>query len=148
MSNRPPISVDEAYLEEIEKKVEDLRMIMEVSVIISSTLDFNELVTVVMEKAKKVMDAEACSILFYNKDTNKLEFEVALCKEESASEILKKTVMLDIGQGLQDGLLKSATTGHHRRERGQTVYRAADKQRVVTRASSQFRLSAGAGSLA
>ena len=60
MSNRPPISVDEAYLEEIEKKVEDLRMIMEVSVIISSTLDFNELVTVVMEKAKKVMDAEAC----------------------------------------------------------------------------------------
>ncbi|TAL66600.1 MAG: hypothetical protein EPN88_08195, partial [Bacteroidetes bacterium] len=69
MSSRPPISVDEAYLEGIEKKVEDLRMIMEVSVIISSTLDFNELVTVVMEKAKKVMDAEACSILFYNKDT-------------------------------------------------------------------------------
>ncbi len=129
MSSRPPISVDEAYLEGIEKKVEDLRMIMEVSVIISSTLDFNELVTVVMEKAKKVMDAEACSILFYNKDTNKLEFEVALCKEESTSEILKKTVTLDIGQGIAGWVAENLQPLVITDVRGdKRFYQAADKQ--------------------
>lgn len=84
----------------MEKKVEDLKTLMEISSVISSTLDFSELITIVMEKAKAVMDAEACSILIYNKDTNKLEFEVALCEEGSTSDLLKKQVTLDMGQGI------------------------------------------------
>jgi sigma-B regulation protein RsbU (phosphoserine phosphatase) len=133
MSAGPTISVDETYLKGIEKKVEDLGMIMEVSVIISSTLDFNELITVVMEKAKKVMDAEACSILFYNKDTHKLEFEVALCKEESASEILKKTVTLDIGQGIAGWVAENLQPLVITDVKGdKRFYQAADKQTGFT----------------
>ncbi len=94
------VTVNGEYLRNIERKVEDLRMLMEVSSIISSKLDFNDLITVVMEKAKDVMEAEACSILLYNKNINKLEFEVALGGEEGASDILKKHVTLDIGQGI------------------------------------------------
>ena len=72
MTENPEVAVSKAYLEKIEKKVEDLNTLIEVSAIISSTLDFNELIALVMEKAKNVMDAEACSILFYNRDTDRL----------------------------------------------------------------------------
>lgn len=100
MVDEPTIPVNQAYLKTIEKRVEDLRALIEVSAIISSTLDFNELMTLVMEKAKSLMKAEGCSILLYNKETNKLEFDLALCREESVADILKSKVSLDIGQGI------------------------------------------------
>jgi sigma-B regulation protein RsbU (phosphoserine phosphatase) len=100
MGEKPNITIPEDYLKNLEKKVEDLKTLMDISAIISSTLDFNELITLVMEKAKDVMAAEACSILFYNRDTNKLEFEVAICKEEETSDILKKKITLEMGQGI------------------------------------------------
>jgi sigma-B regulation protein RsbU (phosphoserine phosphatase) len=100
MVNEPTITVNQAYLTTIEKKVEDLRTLIEVSAIISSTLDFNELMILVMEKAKSLMKAEGCSILLYNKETNKLEFDLALCREESVVDILKSKVSLDMGQGI------------------------------------------------
>ena len=58
------VQVEEEYLRGIEKKMQDLSMLIEVSALISSTLDFNDLMTIVMEKAKGVMDAEACSISY------------------------------------------------------------------------------------
>lgn len=93
-----PINKD--YLKAIEKKMEGLKALIDVSAIISSTLDFNELMTLVMEKAKGFMNAEACSILLYNKETNKLEFDLALCREESISDILKSKITLEMGQGI------------------------------------------------
>ncbi|OGW38062.1 MAG: hypothetical protein A2Y97_00175 [Nitrospirae bacterium RBG_13_39_12] len=100
MAKKQNLTVSKEYLKNLEKKVDDLKTLMDISAIISSTLDFNELMTIVMEKAKSVMDAEACSILFYNRDTNKLEFEVAICKEEETSDILKKKITLEMGQGI------------------------------------------------
>ncbi len=100
MVDQPTITVNQAYLRAIEKKVGDLRALIEVSAIISSTLDFNELMTLVMEKAKSLMNAEGCSILLYNKEINKLEFDLAICKEESITDILKSKVTLDMGQGV------------------------------------------------
>ena len=100
MDEKTEIKVDQKYLSHLEKKVEDLRILTEVSAAISSTLDLKELMTIVMEKAKSVMDAEACSILLYNKETNKLEFEIALCGEETTIDLLKKKISLDIGQGI------------------------------------------------
>jgi sigma-B regulation protein RsbU (phosphoserine phosphatase) len=94
------IIVPKEYLERLEKKVEDLKILTEVSAIISSTLDFRELMTIVMEKAKSLMNAEGCSILLYNRETGKLEFEVALCGDESTSDALKTKITLDIGQGV------------------------------------------------
>ena len=92
--------VNKDYLKAIEKKIEGLKALIEISAIISSTLDFNELITLVMEKAKDFMNAEACSILLYNKETNKLEFDLALSREESISDILKSKVTLEMGQGI------------------------------------------------
>jgi len=100
MAKKPKVTVTEEYLKNLEKKVEDLKILTEISTVISSTLDLNELMTLVIEKAKNVMDAEACSILLYNKETDKLEFEVAICKDESTSDILKKKITLDMGQGI------------------------------------------------
>ncbi len=100
MGKKPTVEISGEVLRSMEKKVEDLKTLMELSSVISSTLDFSELISIVMEKAKAVMEAEACSILIYNRDTNKLEFEVALCGEGSASELLKKQVTLEMGQGI------------------------------------------------
>lgn len=94
------VQVEEEYLRGIEKKMQDLGMLIEVSALISSTLDFNELMTLVMEKAKSVMDAEACSILFYNREKNTLEFKVAICKEEVICNLLKQKVTVKVGKGI------------------------------------------------
>lgn len=96
----PMVTIPEKRLKELERKVEDLKAHMEISSIISSTLDLDELMNIVMERAKAEMDAEACSILFYNKETNKLEFEVAMCDEQGSAETLKKKITLDIDQGI------------------------------------------------
>lgn len=85
---------------DLRKKVKDLSAIMEVSSIISSTLDFNTLMTLVMEKTKDVMNADACSILLYNKDEDTLEFSLALCQDDIHSDILKDKVSLKMGQGI------------------------------------------------
>lgn len=100
MAEESGVTVHKDYLKSLEKKVADLETLIEVSSIISSTLDFNELITLVMEKAKGVMDAEACSILLYNKETKKLEFTVALCQDGPVSEKLKDKVTLDVGEGI------------------------------------------------
>jgi sigma-B regulation protein RsbU (phosphoserine phosphatase) len=100
------ITVNQAYLKTIEKKVEDLMTLIEVSAIISSTLDFCDLMTLVMEKAKGVMGAEACSILLYDKENNKLKFDLALGREEAISDILRKRVTLDMGQGVAGWVAK------------------------------------------
>ena len=100
MGEKPTVEISGEVLKGMEKKVEDLKTLMDLSYVISSTLDFSELISIVMEKAKAVMEAGACSILIYNKDTNKLEFEVALCEEGSTSALLKKQVTLEMGQGI------------------------------------------------
>jgi len=94
------------YIKVLEKKFVSLKNFVEFSTLISSEHDFSELMTLVMEKAKRVMDAEACSILFYNRETDKLEFEIALSAEEKTSEILKKKIVLDMGQGIAGWVAK------------------------------------------
>ncbi|MBA4371412.1 MAG: hypothetical protein C0402_00975 [Thermodesulfovibrio sp.] len=100
MTDDNTIKVSAEYLRKLEKKVEGLSALAEISEIISSTHELEELMNLVMERAKKEMGAEACSILFYNKQTNKLEFEVALCSDDSTNEMLTKTVTLEMGQGI------------------------------------------------
>lgn len=107
MREEPHVTISRAHLRNIETKVHELKLLMEVSTIISSTLELDDLMPLVMEKAKSVMNAEACSILFYNSATDKLEFEVALCSEDSTSEVLKQTITLDMGQGIAGWVAQS-----------------------------------------
>ncbi|MBF0344942.1 MAG: SpoIIE family protein phosphatase [Nitrospirae bacterium] len=110
MDDDKKISVNETYLRTLEKRVDDLRTLIEVSSIISSTLDFNRLISLVMEKAKNVMNAEACSILLFNKHTNRLEFAYAISKEKSTASILKKTFSLELGQGVAGWVAQNLQT--------------------------------------
>jgi len=107
MPKTEKIAVSQSYLKRLKKKVEALKVLTETSPAISSTLDLQELMTIVMEKAKGVMNAEACSILLYNRETKKLEFEVALCGEDSTSALLKKKITLDMGQGIAGWVAKN-----------------------------------------
>ncbi|MEO5359723.1 MAG: SpoIIE family protein phosphatase [Nitrospirota bacterium] len=99
--DKDKVAVSAVYLRNIEKKVEDLETIIEVSSIISSTLDYSKLISLIMEKAKHIMQAEACSILQYDKESNKLFFEFAITGERVTSNLLlKERVTLDMGQGI------------------------------------------------
>jgi sigma-B regulation protein RsbU (phosphoserine phosphatase) len=100
MQEEPHVTIPESFLRKIEKKVADLKTIIELSTIISSKLELQDLMTVVMERAKSELEAEACSILLYNRETDKLEFEVALCQDESTSTTLRQKITLDMGQGI------------------------------------------------
>lgn len=100
MAKKSNVSNSDTYVRKLEKKIDDLKALINVSGIISSTLELEELMPIVMEKAKNILNAGACSILFYNKETNKLEFEVALSKRKSTSDILKKKIILNMGQGI------------------------------------------------
>jgi len=98
------------YIIELEKKLNDLKSLGEVSSIILSTLDFQELLKLVLEKAQSVMEAEASSVLLYNSKTGKLEFEVVLGEDPETNETLKKTVSLDIGQGIAGWVAEKKTS--------------------------------------
>jgi sigma-B regulation protein RsbU (phosphoserine phosphatase) len=97
---RETVTVPAGYLSGLNRKVENLSALIGISEIISSTHQLDELMNMVMDRAKKEMDAEACSILFYNREMNRLEFEVALCCDGATGEMLKKTVSLEMGQGI------------------------------------------------
>jgi sigma-B regulation protein RsbU (phosphoserine phosphatase) len=94
------VTVPAEYLTGLQRKVENLSTLIGISEIISSTHQLDELMNMVMDRAKQEMDAEGCSILFYNQETNKLEFEVAFCGNEATGEMLKKTITLEMGQGI------------------------------------------------
>ncbi len=100
MEDKPFVNVSEAFLKGMERKVERLKTLMEMSAILSSTLDLDDLISLVMEKAKSDLDAEACSIMFYDKETNRLEFKGAVCEDEKNSKSLQKKGTLDMGRGI------------------------------------------------
>src|SRR5512136_767331 len=98
MSEDPRPHDSDLYLRTLERKIDNFRTVTEISGLIASTLELSELMPLVMEKARAIVEAEACSILFYRKETNTLEFEVALCDDGQVSDTLKTTVTLRVGE--------------------------------------------------
>jgi sigma-B regulation protein RsbU (phosphoserine phosphatase) len=84
-------------IESLNKKITDLTSLIDVSAIISSTLDLEELMNLVMEKAQTVMNAEASSVMLLNEETGILECKIAL---GSVQEKVKNTIQLKLGQGI------------------------------------------------
>lgn len=107
MKDNSLVTVSEAFLKGVERKAERLNMLMEMSAILSSTLDLDALISLFMEKAKSELDAEACSILFYDKEKERLEFKGAICEDEKISESLQKKGTLEIGQGIAGTVAKT-----------------------------------------
>ncbi len=68
------LSQELAYL---RTKVTDLSSLIEISIIINSTLELDALVRLVMEKAQSVMKAEASSVMLLNEEGDNLECTLA-----------------------------------------------------------------------
>jgi len=88
----------------LREKIEWLEGLIQVTAIISSVLDLDELLNLVMDKAQSVMHAEASSILLINEITGMLECEVALGE---VGEQVKQKVRLEIGQGIGGWVAKT-----------------------------------------
>ena len=88
-------SIDDIKL--LKSRINDLSSLIEVSIIVNSTLDLDQVLLLVMEKAQSVMRAEASSVLLGNNETDKLECEVAL---GAVGEHVRKTIRLAKGQGV------------------------------------------------
>ncbi len=65
-------------VETLRNRVEALSSLMEISAIINSTLNLDEVMMLVMEKAQAVMNAEASSVMIINEKKGVLECPVAL----------------------------------------------------------------------
>lgn len=83
-------------LTELRSKVSDLSSLIEISIIINSTLELDDLVRLVMEKAQSVMKAEASSVMLINPDGKSLECTLAL--GEVGDQI--KKMQLKMGEGI------------------------------------------------
>lgn len=81
----------------LKKRISELTSLIEVSAIISSTLELDELIYLVLQKAQTVMNAEASSIMLLNEDTNLLECRFAL--GEVQDQVINK-MQLKVGQGI------------------------------------------------
>jgi len=96
--------VDPARLQE---KVQRLRALIQTSALLSSSLDLDEVLRLVLEKAQEVANAEASAILLYNSATNKLEFEVALGEKGGLIQSLRSKMALELGQGIAGTVAKT-----------------------------------------
>lgn len=83
-------------LKRIEEKTERLSLLSQLSQILNSTLDHQEVRRRAMEAATQLMKAEVGSLLLIDEEKNQLCFEVALGDKE---ETIKK-ITLNLGEGI------------------------------------------------
>lgn len=96
LANPGASNITDKELTYLRSKVSDLSSLIEISIIINSTLELDDLVSLVMEKAQTVMKAEASSVMLTNEDGKSLECTVAL--GEFGEQV--KKVQLKIGEGI------------------------------------------------
>ena len=70
---------------------------IDVSMILSTTFDLEELIHRVLETSQRVMNSEASNVMLLNEETGLLECKVALGK---VSDQLKGEFTLEMGQGI------------------------------------------------
>ncbi|MFQ5692771.1 MAG: GAF domain-containing protein [Nitrospinota bacterium] len=81
----------------LRERVESLSRLMEVTALISSTLDLDEVLSRVMSLAKEMMAAEAASILLWNEEIECLEFQTSV---GGVGVEQLKTIRVPRGQGI------------------------------------------------
>ena len=84
----------------LQDSVTRLSSLIEVGAIISSSLDLDEVLRLVMSKAQEVMTAQSCSILLVDEEGESLKFILALGGAEETATTLKKSIRLKMGQGV------------------------------------------------
>ena len=87
----------ERQIKEIVGKEENLARIIEIGNIINSSLDLNKILEMVMKISKSMLNAEACSIILFDKETTNLVHKVVLKKRGNIS---KQSFEMDEGKGV------------------------------------------------
>ncbi|MGR3319543.1 MAG: sigma 54-interacting transcriptional regulator [Candidatus Anammoxibacter sp.] len=76
----------EKQIKEIARKEEILARIIEIGKFINSSLDLNKTLVMVMKISKSMMNAEACSIILFNKSVDNIAHKVILKKGGKTSK--------------------------------------------------------------
>jgi sigma-B regulation protein RsbU (phosphoserine phosphatase) len=97
----------QSELARLQEKVQRLRALIQTRAILTSSLNLDEVLRLVLEKAQVVTNAEASAILLYNPATNKLEFEVALGEKGDLIHSLRPKITLELGQGIAGTVAKT-----------------------------------------
>jgi sigma-B regulation protein RsbU (phosphoserine phosphatase) len=100
----PPQQDIRSEIEVLKTRVANLSSLIEVSIIVNSTLDLDSVLSLVMEKAQSVMDAEASSVMLINEKTGMLEWEVALGE---VGQQVKEKIQLRVGEGIAGWVAQS-----------------------------------------
>ena len=96
-------NLKEERIRNLEKRVEELAILNEMSTSLSSTLDLDEVLTLIMERINAVLRVEAGSLLLIDDEAGELVFEIAL--GEKAEGV--KPFRLPIGQGIAGHVAQS-----------------------------------------
>lgn len=83
--------------EDLKSQIQKLYGLIEAGTLVISSLEINEVLRLVMEIAKRVVQAEASSLLIFDEQTGLLGYEVALGEK---GDQIKNTFSLKMGQGI------------------------------------------------
>lgn len=95
-----PSDADANAIAELERERKKLRALQEIGVLLGSTLDLNELLTLVLARVSDLMEAERSTLYLLDEDTGELWSKVA--QGELVHEI-----RLKVGEGLAGSVAKS-----------------------------------------
>ena len=89
---------------QLEQRVSQLETCYKITSLINSELNLANLLDTIMNVAKKVMNADACSLLLIDEETNDLVFQIALSE---VGEEIKSMPRLKIGEGIAGTVAKT-----------------------------------------
>ncbi len=94
----------ESGTEADRKRIKNLETCLQLTSLITSELDLDTLLETIMKTAKEVMNADACSLLLFDKDKRNLEFRVAL---SVVGEKVKNLGRIHLGEGIAGTVAKT-----------------------------------------
>ena len=87
----------QVQIDEMKRQLGFFSSIIDMSVILSSTFDLDELLKRVIETSQRVMESEASSVMLINSETGLLECRIAL---GNVGDKLRSGFTLEVGQGI------------------------------------------------
>ena len=91
-------------LAQLEQRVHQLETCYKITSLLNSELNLSNLLDTIMNVTKKVMNADACSLLLVDEETDELGFQIAL---SDVGEKIKSLARLKMGEGIAGTVAKT-----------------------------------------
>jgi signal transduction histidine kinase len=88
-------AIENEPLARYEQEIRRLNRLVEVSLVINSTLELRPLLTVIMDHAAEITGAESASVMLYDRNTDQLQFVASTTTNPVAKELLNIPVPLE-----------------------------------------------------